>query len=56
MQQRMLIELLPYHSPKLSAMALNSMSEHDFAMRLERAIQRSDRAKLIEGRVVRDER
>jgi hypothetical protein len=33
-------------------MAISSMSEHDFALRLDRAIARSDRAKLIEARAV----
>ena len=39
------IEALPFEHPKLSAMAVN-----DFASRLERALQRSERAKLIEAR------
>jgi hypothetical protein len=51
-QQRMLIELLPFYMPKLSSVALGYLNANDFASRLERAVQRSDRAKLIEGRVV----
>jgi hypothetical protein len=49
---RVLIELLPYHAPKLSAMALSSMSSNDFAAKLDRAIARSDRAKLIEAHAI----
>ena len=52
-QQRMLIEMLPFVAPKLTAVA--HLSEADtFATRLERAIERSNRAKLIEGRVIDD--
>jgi hypothetical protein len=52
---RAAIEAAPYEHHKLSAMAI-AVSEHDFAVKLDRAIERSDRAKLIEGRVMRDER
>ena len=34
-------EALPYEAPRLSAMAVTSMSGHDFAAALDRAIQRS---------------
>ncbi len=48
-QQRMLIEMLPYIAPKLSAIGF--VREADtFASRLEKAIERSSGAKLIEGR------
>jgi hypothetical protein len=47
---RAAIEALPFEQPKLSAMAVNDMSGDDFASRLERALQRSERAKLIEAR------
>jgi hypothetical protein len=55
MQQRMLIELLPFLMPKLSAVAHNYLNSDDFATRLDRAIARSDRAKLIEARPIPDE-
>jgi hypothetical protein len=50
-QLRMLIELLPFHMPKLSAVGVGYLTGDDFASRLERAVDRSNRAKLIEGRV-----
>jgi hypothetical protein len=50
-QMRMLIEMLPFVAPKLSAVGY--MREADmFATRLERAIERSNGAKLIEARAV----
>jgi hypothetical protein len=49
-QMRAMIELLPFHAPKLSAMAVTSMSANDFAARLDRCIERSSKAKLIEAR------
>ena len=55
-QQRMLIELLPFYMPKLSAVGYGVLNNETFAEKLDRAIARSDRAKLIEGRVIlRDE-
>jgi hypothetical protein len=54
-QLRMLIELLPFHLPKLSAIAVGRLTGEDFATRLDRAVEASNRAKLIEGRVLRDE-
>jgi hypothetical protein len=54
-QMRMLVELLPYYSPKLTAVAVGHLTGEDFYNRLERAINRSERARLIEGRVIRDE-
>ena len=51
-QMRMLVELLPYYSPKLTAVAVGHLTGEDFYNRLERAINRSERAKLIEGRVI----
>jgi hypothetical protein len=51
-QMRAAIESLPYENPKLSAVAFASMSERDFAVRLERCIERSNRAKLIEARAI----
>jgi hypothetical protein len=47
-QMRAAIESLPYENPKLSAMAVTSMSANDFARALDRCIERSSKAKLIE--------
>jgi hypothetical protein len=38
--------------PKLSAVGVGFLNATDFASRLERAVQRSERAMLIEGRVI----
>ena len=54
-QQRMLIELLPFYMPKLSSVGIGYMTNDTFAERLERALQRSERAMLIEGHAIRDE-
>jgi hypothetical protein len=51
-QMRMLIELLPYYAPKLSAVGVGYLTNNTFAERLDRAIAASDRAKPIEGRVI----
>jgi hypothetical protein len=51
-QVRVLIELLPFHAPKLSAVAIGTLDGTTFAERLERAVNRSERAMLIEGRAV----
>jgi hypothetical protein len=51
-QMRAMIELLPFHAPKLSSVAVGYFNGEDFASRLERAVQRSERARLIDGRVV----
>ena len=53
-QMRMLVELLPYYSPKLTAVAVGHLTGEDFYNRLERAINRTN-AKLIEGRAVQVE-
>ena len=50
-QMRMLIELLPYYAPKLTAVAIGTLDGQDFYTKLDRAIERSQRAKVIEGRV-----
>lgn len=54
-QMRLLIELLPYHLPKPSAVAVGHFTGTDFAARLDRAIQRPAAGaplKLIEAQVV----
>jgi hypothetical protein len=40
-------EALPYENPKLSAMAVTSLSGNDFAAALDRAIARSGKAPLL---------
>jgi len=54
-QMRAMVELLPFHAPKLSSVALGYLDANDFASRLDRAIDRSERAKLIEAHAIRDE-
>ena len=54
-QTRAAIESLPYENPKLSAVAVGHLTGEDFYKRLERALERSDRAKLIEGHALRNE-
>ena len=51
-QMRAMVELLPFHAPKLSSVVVGTLDGTTFAERLERAVNRSERAKLIEGRVV----
>jgi hypothetical protein len=51
-QMRMLIELLPYLRPKLTAVAVGHLTGEDFYARLERAINRSENARLIESRAI----
>jgi len=48
LQMRAAIESLPYENPQLSAVALRSMTGNDFARALDRCIERSSKAKLIE--------
>jgi hypothetical protein len=52
---RAAIESLPYENPKLSAVAVGHLTGEDFYNRLERAINRSENASLIEGRAVQVE-
>ena len=54
-QMRAMVELLPFHAPKLSSVAVGYLDASDFASRLERAINRSNAARLIEGYAIRDE-
>ncbi len=52
-QMRMLIEMLPFVAPKLSAVAINALNGQDFASRLDRCIERSNAARfprLIEAK------
>jgi hypothetical protein len=44
-QMRLLIELLPYHRPKLTAVAVGVMNGDSFVAQLDRAIERQERAK-----------
>ena len=48
----MLIELLPYYAPKLTAVAVGWQKGEDFYSRLDRAVEASERAKLIEAKVI----
>jgi hypothetical protein len=54
-QMRAAIEALPFEAPKLSAVGVGYYTNDTFAERLERAINRSERALLIEGQVVADD-
>jgi hypothetical protein len=47
---RAAIEALPHEHPRLGAVAIGSMNGQDFATLLEKAIERSGRAKLIGAR------
>jgi hypothetical protein len=53
-QMRAAIEALPYENPRLSAVSVGYLNATDFASRLDRAIDRSERAKVIEGTVIED--
>jgi hypothetical protein len=54
-QMRAAIEALPFENPKLSAVGVGYLENNTFAERLDRAIDRRERAKLIEGHAIRDE-
>ena len=57
-QMRMLIELLPYYAPKLTAVAVGWQKGEDFYTRLDKAVSASEKAKvvkLIEARVIEPE-
>ena len=49
-RMRAAIEAMPFETPRVSAVAVGYLTGSDFASRLERAIERSNRAKLIELR------
>jgi len=55
-QMRLLIELLPYHAPKLTAVATAALDGNSFGELLDRAIARQERAKqpppIIEAKAV----
>src|SRR6516162_8510451 len=44
-QMRLLIELLPYHAPRLTAVATAELNGNSFAELLDKAIERSARVK-----------
>ena len=54
-RMRAAIECLAFESPKLSAVGVGYINNDTFSARLERAILRSERARLIEGHAIRDE-
>ena len=49
---RAAIEALQFENPKLSSIGVGYLTNDTFAERLERAIDRSDRAKVIEARAI----
>jgi len=57
-QMRMLIELLPYYAPKLTAVAVGWQKGEDFYTRLDKAVNASEKArvvKMIEAQVIENE-
>jgi hypothetical protein len=52
MRMRAAIEALAFENPRLSAVGVGYMTNDTFAEKLDRAIARADRAKLIEGQVI----
>jgi hypothetical protein len=54
-RMRAAIEALPFENPRLSAVGVGHFTGNTFAERLERAVEASNRAKLIEGRVIEPE-
>jgi hypothetical protein len=46
---RAAVEAAPYEHPKLTAVALGKFTGEDFASRLERAVEASNRAKANRG-------
>jgi hypothetical protein len=54
-QMRAAIEALPYENPKLSAVTVGHLTAEDFYSRLDRAVERSDRARLIEAKAIEGE-
>ena len=54
-RMRAAIEALAFENPKLSAVGVGYLESNTFAERLDRAIDASNRAKVIEGRVIDDQ-
>jgi hypothetical protein len=54
-RMRAAIESLPYENAKITAVAIGRLDGEDFASRLEKAIEASNRAKLIEAVVINEE-
>jgi hypothetical protein len=52
---RAAIEALPFENPRLSAVGVGHFTGNTFAERLERAVEASNRAKVIEGRMIEGE-
>jgi len=51
-RMRAAIEAMPFETPRITAVAVGWATGNDFATRLDRAVDDSNRAKLIEGRVI----
>jgi len=51
-RMRAAIEAAPYEHAKISAVAVGYLTASDFASRLDRAVDASNRAKLIEAKAV----
>jgi hypothetical protein len=51
-RMRAAIEALQFENPKLSSVGVGYINNDTFSARLERAILRSEAARLIEGRVI----
>jgi hypothetical protein len=54
-RMRAAIEAAPFEHAKISAVGIGYLTNDTFAARLDRAIARSERAKLIEGRVISED-
>jgi len=51
-QMRAAIEALPFENPKLASVAVGHLTAEDFYSRLDRAVERSERARLIDGMAI----
>jgi len=51
-RMRAAIEALAFENPRLSAVGVGALNGEDFYNRLERALKRSERARLIDGRAI----
>jgi len=54
-RMRAAIEAMPFETPRITAVAVGWATGNDFASRLDRAVEASNRAKLIEGHVIIDD-